>query len=200
MVVRTPGRVVDVGGWQQHLEAGGLVRMHPTAAVFLGEFGGLRVEIDGPGGSTAREPFELDPDRAKGDADRFAEWGADQLSNVLTTRLATSAGQCGLFLSASARPPGCRPSSLSNAPAIAIRIVRGAPSVSKRPTSQFGASGSRRVTLTRRDSTAVPIFAPARSASKASRSSPSISRTVAGARRSAMSVPDRDPRSRIAAG
>ncbi|MEV5721112.1 SUKH-3 domain-containing protein [Amycolatopsis mediterranei] len=69
----TPGRVVEVGGWQQRLEASGLVRMHPTAAGFLGEFGGLKVEMDGPGVSAARQPFELDPDLAEGEEDRFAE-------------------------------------------------------------------------------------------------------------------------------
>lgn len=72
-----PGRAVDVGGWQRRLEASRLVRMHPAAARFLAEFGGLKVEIVGPGVSVARQPFELDPDLADGEEDRFAEWGAD---------------------------------------------------------------------------------------------------------------------------
>ncbi|MBW4721561.1 SUKH-3 domain-containing protein [Saccharothrix obliqua] len=71
-----PGRAVDVGGWRQQLEAGGLVRMHPAAEAFLAEFGGLDVRISGPGISCAREPFELDPGLCVGEEDRFAEWGA----------------------------------------------------------------------------------------------------------------------------
>ncbi|RSN26229.1 hypothetical protein DL990_32970 [Amycolatopsis sp. WAC 01416] len=42
-----PGRAVDVAGWRQRLEASGEVRMHPAAAEFLAEFGGLNVEMDG---------------------------------------------------------------------------------------------------------------------------------------------------------
>lgn len=36
--------------------------MNPTAAASLGEFGGLKREIDGPDVSAARQPFELDPE------------------------------------------------------------------------------------------------------------------------------------------
>ncbi|HUQ59163.1 SUKH-3 domain-containing protein [Lentzea sp.] len=72
-----PGRAVDVTGWRQLLEAGDELRMHRAAAEFLAEFGGLNVEIDGPGLTAAREPFELDPELCVGEEDRFAEWGAD---------------------------------------------------------------------------------------------------------------------------
>lgn len=72
-----PGRIVDVGGWRQRREAGGVVRMHPAAAGFLAEFGGLTVDIAGSGVSMARQPFELDPDLADGEEDRFVEWGAE---------------------------------------------------------------------------------------------------------------------------
>ncbi|SDL27049.1 SUKH-3 immunity protein [Lentzea albidocapillata subsp. violacea] len=51
--------------------------MHRAAAEFLVEFGGPNVEIDGPGSSSAREPFELDPGLCVGEEDRFAGWGAD---------------------------------------------------------------------------------------------------------------------------
>ena len=72
-----PGRAVDVTGWRQLLEAGGELRMHRAAAEFLTEFGGLNVEISGPGLTSAREPFELDPELCVGEEDRFSEWGAD---------------------------------------------------------------------------------------------------------------------------
>ena len=71
-----PGRAVDVVAWRQRLEAGGEIRMHRAAAEFLAEFGGLNVEIGGPGISSAREPFELDPELCVGEEDRFAAWGA----------------------------------------------------------------------------------------------------------------------------
>jgi hypothetical protein len=68
---------VDITDWREQLEAGGELRMHRAAADFLVEFGGLNVEIDGPGISRAREPFELDPELCVGEEDRFAGWGAD---------------------------------------------------------------------------------------------------------------------------
>ena len=51
--------------------------MHRAAAEFLAEFGRLNLEIDGPGISSAREPFELDPELCVGEEGRFAEWSAD---------------------------------------------------------------------------------------------------------------------------
>lgn len=55
-------------------EAVGLA-MHDAAEAFLQEFGGLTVNVSGPGISCARAPFELDPELAWGEDDRFAEWG-----------------------------------------------------------------------------------------------------------------------------
>lgn len=49
-----PGRKVDTAEWRGLLEASGEVRMHAAAEEFLGEFGGLKVPISGPGISVAR--------------------------------------------------------------------------------------------------------------------------------------------------
>ncbi|MCM3299992.1 SUKH-3 domain-containing protein [Streptomyces pseudogriseolus] len=69
----TPGRKVDTARWRSMFEAAGLV-MHDAAEAFLQEFGGLTVNVSGPGISRAREPFELDPEVACGEEDRFTEW------------------------------------------------------------------------------------------------------------------------------
>jgi hypothetical protein len=50
-------------------------RLHDAAEAFLQEFGGLTVNVSGPGISCARTPFELDPELAWGEDDRFTEWG-----------------------------------------------------------------------------------------------------------------------------
>lgn len=71
-----PGRKVDTAEWRGLLEASGEVRMHAAAEEFLGEFGGLKVQISGPGISVAREPFEFDPGDLCGEEGRFAGWGA----------------------------------------------------------------------------------------------------------------------------
>jgi hypothetical protein len=69
-----PGRQVDTDLWRDTLENSGL-RMHDAAKRFLSEFGGLIVDIKGPGISRALEPFEFDPMAALGEDDRFVEWG-----------------------------------------------------------------------------------------------------------------------------
>ncbi|UOZ11023.1 SUKH-3 domain-containing protein [Amycolatopsis sp. WQ 127309] len=71
-----PGRQVDTAGWREQLEASGEVRMHEAAERFLGEFGGLKVDISGPGISVARVPFEFNPGDLDGEEGRFADWGA----------------------------------------------------------------------------------------------------------------------------
>ena len=43
-----PGRRVDIQLWIQRLEGSGII-VHESAEKFLAEFGGLAVEIDGPG-------------------------------------------------------------------------------------------------------------------------------------------------------
>ncbi|MEV8093243.1 SUKH-3 domain-containing protein [Kitasatospora sp. NPDC085879] len=71
-----PGRKVDVLPWRRRLESSGF-HMHAAAELFLSEFGGLTVDVDGPGISCARVPFELDPSLADGEDDRFSEWGQE---------------------------------------------------------------------------------------------------------------------------
>ncbi|MFH8698934.1 SUKH-3 domain-containing protein [Streptomyces chartreusis] len=71
----TAGRRVDTAGWRSMFEAVGIV-MHDAAEAFLQEFGGLSVSIGGPGINRAREPFELNPELAWGEDDRFFEWSA----------------------------------------------------------------------------------------------------------------------------
>ncbi|MFE0641792.1 SUKH-3 domain-containing protein [Streptomyces sp. NPDC058877] len=70
----TPGRKVGTDRWRSMFESVGLA-MHDAAEAFLQEFGGLTVNVNGPGISCARTPFELDPELAWGENDRFAEWG-----------------------------------------------------------------------------------------------------------------------------
>lgn len=69
----TPGRQVNAEPWLASFEAEGLQR-HPVVSSFLAEFGGLAVNISGPGISRAREPFEFDPMLCLGEGDRFLEW------------------------------------------------------------------------------------------------------------------------------
>lgn len=71
-----PGRMIDIEPWRHRLESSGF-QMHAAADLFLTEFGGLVVKIDGPGISCARVPFELDPTLADGEDDRFSEWGQE---------------------------------------------------------------------------------------------------------------------------
>lgn len=71
-----PGRNADPAPWREQLEADGF-HIHPAAESFLREFGGLSVAHGGPGITRAREPFELDPLLALGEADRFGEWGQE---------------------------------------------------------------------------------------------------------------------------
>jgi hypothetical protein len=73
----TPGRRVETAAWRRQLEATGEVHMHDAAAAFLGEFGGLKVKIFGPGISAARQPFEFNPWDLYGEEGRFAEWGEE---------------------------------------------------------------------------------------------------------------------------
>ncbi|MEU3540235.1 SUKH-3 domain-containing protein [Streptomyces paromomycinus] len=68
-----PGRRVDLARWKVSAAE---FTWHSAAEVFLQEFGGLRVDIDGPGITCAREPFEFDPELAVGEGERFAELSA----------------------------------------------------------------------------------------------------------------------------
>lgn len=51
-----------------------MVRTHDAAKAFLAEFGGLDIEISGPGITCAKSPFNFDPDNLIGEEDRFADW------------------------------------------------------------------------------------------------------------------------------
>ena len=67
-----PTRSVDVEAWRAHFEAVGCV-MSPAAEEFLARFGGLDVQLSGPGLERAREPFDLEPMLCDGEEDRFVE-------------------------------------------------------------------------------------------------------------------------------
>ncbi|WP_414079820.1 SUKH-3 domain-containing protein [Streptomyces sp. CL7] len=77
----TVGRRVDTADWRSTFGGAGIV-MHDAAEAFVQEFGGLTVSIGGPGISRAREPFELNPELARGEEDRFCEW-SDSLGRRL---------------------------------------------------------------------------------------------------------------------
>jgi SUKH-3 immunity protein len=70
------GRQVDASSWVAALGVAGVVA-HDAARAFLAEFGGLVVDISGPGVNRAREPFELDPLLCSGEEDRFLDWGEE---------------------------------------------------------------------------------------------------------------------------
>jgi len=70
------GRCLDTAAWVTAFEAKGVIA-HEAARQFLAEFGGLVVDISGPGVNRAREPFELDPMLCIGEEDRFLEWGEE---------------------------------------------------------------------------------------------------------------------------
>ncbi|MFD0140583.1 SUKH-3 domain-containing protein [Streptomyces sp. NPDC127159] len=76
---RTPERSHDgqaSGGWRHQCRSpGDLPRPAPRACKRLGPFGGLTVNVSGPGISCARTPFALDPELTWGEGDRFVEWG-----------------------------------------------------------------------------------------------------------------------------
>lgn len=65
-----PDRRVDLDQWKASLSE---FTWHAAAEEFLQEFGGIRVDISGPGITCAREPFEFDPELAIGEGEKFAE-------------------------------------------------------------------------------------------------------------------------------
>ena len=71
-----PGRQTDISAWVAEWEKVG-VSAHDAAQSFLREFGGLSVDISGPGITVARTPFELDPEQCEGEDDRFLDWSED---------------------------------------------------------------------------------------------------------------------------
>lgn len=71
-----PGRSVDTSAWSRMFESDGLV-MHPAAGRFLREFGGLALDVAGPGVDMARAPSQFDPQFCADEGDLFAEWSAE---------------------------------------------------------------------------------------------------------------------------
>jgi hypothetical protein len=71
-----PGRRVDIQRWVVPLAAEGF-RVQAAAEQFLSEFGGLAVNVSGPGLTAAREPFSFYPTSCSGEEDRISEWGID---------------------------------------------------------------------------------------------------------------------------
>ncbi|OKI41968.1 hypothetical protein A6A28_25790 [Streptomyces sp. CB03578] len=71
-----PARSVDTKVWRERMEADGF-HIHSAAEDFLREFGGLTVGSGGPGITSTREAFELDPLLALGEDDRFGQWGEE---------------------------------------------------------------------------------------------------------------------------
>lgn len=65
-----PGRRADIQSWKELLPG---LSWHEAAEGFLAEFGGLSVDVSGPGVSCAREPFEIDPELAVGEEGRFED-------------------------------------------------------------------------------------------------------------------------------
>lgn len=78
-----PGRQVPamVASWKKDLMLSDGVEMFSSAESVLLEFGGLRIDQQGPGVSCAREPFTFDPTSAVYEGDRFSDF-----STVLRTR------------------------------------------------------------------------------------------------------------------
>lgn len=70
----SPERRTAVENWTTLFEDEG-IHAHQAAIDFLQEFGGLDVEIHGPGVTKAKEPFELDPSLCEGEEGRFTEFG-----------------------------------------------------------------------------------------------------------------------------
>ncbi|NEA42276.1 SUKH-3 domain-containing protein [Streptomyces sp. SID11385] len=69
-------RSVDVSGWEDLFRPFG-INMHASARNFLSSFGGISVDVRGPGISRAREPFAFDPAMCVGDEDLYLEWGEE---------------------------------------------------------------------------------------------------------------------------
>jgi hypothetical protein len=65
-----PGRAVEISGYKARLPG---FLWHEAAERFLEEFGGIYVDVQGPGQSVAKEPFEIDPALAVGEEGRFEE-------------------------------------------------------------------------------------------------------------------------------
>lgn len=65
-----PKRSVEISGYKDRLPG---FLWHEAVERFLEEFGGIRIDLQGPGRSVAKEPFEIDPVLAVGEESRFEE-------------------------------------------------------------------------------------------------------------------------------
>ncbi|WP_329377152.1 SUKH-3 domain-containing protein [Streptomyces sp. NBC_01716] len=65
-----PDRRVNLVRWKAAMQN---FAWNAAAGEFFAEFGGIRVENDGPGITCARESFEFDPELAIGEEGRFSE-------------------------------------------------------------------------------------------------------------------------------
>ena len=90
-----PGRQVRemVDSWKRTLKLSDGLEMFPRAETVLLEFGGLRIDQQGPGVTCARESFTFDPTAAVYEGDRFSDF-----STMLRTKLyplgEASGGHC----------------------------------------------------------------------------------------------------------
>ncbi|WP_367130336.1 SUKH-3 domain-containing protein [Saccharothrix sp. HUAS TT1] len=66
-----PGREVPTDGWESLLRERGGFEAHDAARRFLAEFGGLAVPARGPGVTSAKLSFTLDPSAAEWDDEIF---------------------------------------------------------------------------------------------------------------------------------
>ena len=75
------GRRVDTTGFRRALASESL-RLHSPARTFLAEYGGLTLDIRGPGVTCARTPVRFDPGLCDGEGERFLEW-SDQVGRAI---------------------------------------------------------------------------------------------------------------------
>lgn len=66
-----PGREVPTAAWESLLRERGGFEIHDAARRFLAEFGGLAVPARGPGVTSAKVAFTLDPSAAEWDDEIF---------------------------------------------------------------------------------------------------------------------------------
>ncbi|WP_437951433.1 SUKH-3 domain-containing protein [Sorangium sp. So ce296] len=71
-----------VAEWRQNLETPNGFQMSLAAERALEEFGGLRVDCQGPGLECARGSFDLDPELASGEEERFDRFRAQVGSDL----------------------------------------------------------------------------------------------------------------------
>ncbi|WP_438039232.1 SUKH-3 domain-containing protein [Sorangium sp. So ce128] len=91
-----------VAGWRKILESPDGFQMSLAAERVLEEFGGLRVDCQGPGLECARGGFDLDPELVSGEEDRF-DYFRDQVGGDLFPLGEAFNGQAFLAIDGSGR-------------------------------------------------------------------------------------------------